>query len=58
VEGTSQSIALTQTCLALGKKLLEIRQRIVASGRPLANWEDINRELAEERSRRARQEEH
>ena len=25
----------------LGKKLLEIRRRIVASGRPLLSWEDI-----------------
>lgn len=42
----------------LGKKLLEIRQRIVASGRPLLNWEDIDRELAEQRGRQGRQDEH
>jgi hypothetical protein len=32
-----------------GKKLLEIRQRIVASGRPLLDWEDIDREMAAQR---------
>jgi hypothetical protein len=42
----------------LGKKLLEIRQRIVASGRPLLDWEDIDRELAEQRGRQVRQDEH
>jgi hypothetical protein len=42
----------------LGKKLLEIRQRIVASGRPLLDWEDIDRELAEQRGRQGRQDEH
>jgi hypothetical protein len=40
----------------LGKKLLEIRQRILASGRPLLGWEDIDRELAEQRGGQARQE--
>lgn len=35
----------------LGKKLLEIRQRIVASGRPLLDWEDIDREIAARRGR-------
>jgi hypothetical protein len=38
----------------LGKKLLEIRQRIVASGRPLLDWEDIDRELAEQRGKQGR----
>jgi hypothetical protein len=42
----------------LGKKLLEIRQRIVASGRPLLDWEDIDREIAEQRGRWGREEEH
>ncbi len=41
----------------LGKKLLEIRQRIVASGRPLLDWEDIDREIAEQRGRQGREEE-
>jgi hypothetical protein len=39
----------------LGKKLLEIRQKIVASGRPLLDWEDIDREIAEQRGRQGRQ---
>ena len=39
----------------LGKKLLEIRQKIVASGRPLLDWDDIDRELAEQRGRQGRQ---
>ena len=43
--------------IRLGKRLLEIRQRIVASGRPLLGWQDIDRELAEQRGRQARQEE-
>ena len=42
----------------LGKKLLEIRQRIVASGRPLLDWEDIDREIATQRGRQGREEEH
>ena len=58
MEGTSQSIALTHACLALGNKLVEIRQRTVASGRHLADWEDLDRELAEDRDRQAKQEEH
>lgn len=33
----------------LGKKLWEIRQRIVASGVPLLNEEELERELAERR---------
>jgi len=41
----------------LGKKLLEIRQRIVASGRPLLDWEDIDREIAEQRGKRGRENE-
>jgi hypothetical protein len=41
----------------LGKKLLEIRQTIVASGRPLLDWEDIDSELAEQRGRQGRQDE-
>jgi len=42
----------------LGKKLLEIRRRIVASGRPLLDWDDIDREIAEQRGRQGREEEH
>jgi hypothetical protein len=40
----------------LGKKLLEIRRRIVASGRPLLDWEDIDREIAEQRGKQGREE--
>ena len=39
----------------LGKKLLEIRRRIVASGRPLLSWEDIEREIIEQRGRQGRE---
>ena len=41
----------------LGKKLLEIRQKIIASGRPLLDWEDLDRELAEQRGKQERQDE-
>ena len=41
-----------------GKKLLEARQRIIASGRPLLDWDDIDREIAEQRGRWGREEEH
>ncbi len=30
----------------MGQQLLEIRQRIVASGRPLLNWQQVNQEVA------------
>jgi len=33
----------------LGKKLLEIRQKIVASGRPILTWDDVERESSEQR---------
>lgn len=33
----------------LGKRLWEIRQRIVDSGEPLLDWEGIEREVAERR---------
>jgi hypothetical protein len=42
----------------LGKKLLEIRRRIVASGRLLLTWENIEKEIIEQRGRRVREEEH
>ena len=35
----------------LGKKLLEVRKKIIASGRPLLDWEDIDREIAAQRGR-------
>lgn len=53
---TSRAECIPRT--RLGKKLLEIRQRIVASGRPLLDWEDIDRELAEQRGGQRRQDEH
>ena len=33
----------------LAKKLWELRQKIVASGRPLLDWDDIEREIADQR---------
>ena len=34
---------------ALGRRLWEIRQRIIATGEPLLSWDDLERELAERR---------
>ncbi len=34
---------------ALGRRLWEIRRRIVATGEPLLSWEDLEHELAERR---------
>lgn len=33
----------------LGRRLWEIRNRILASGEPLLDWDDIEREVAERR---------
>ncbi len=33
----------------LGRKLVSIRAKIIASGEPLLNWEEIEREVAERR---------
>jgi hypothetical protein len=33
----------------LAKKLWELRQKIAASGRPLLDWDDIEREIAAQR---------
>lgn len=41
----------------LGKKLLEIRQKIVAGGHPLLDWEDVDREIAEQRGAHGREDE-
>jgi hypothetical protein len=41
----------------LGKKLLEIRRRIVASRRPLLSWDDVGQEIIEQRGRQRREEE-
>ncbi len=34
---------------ALGRKLMSIRAKIIASGEPLLDWEDIEREVEERR---------
>jgi hypothetical protein len=36
---------------SLGKKLLEVRQKILANGRPLLDWDDIDREITQQRHR-------
>jgi hypothetical protein len=36
----------------LGRRLWEIRQRIIASGEPLLDWDDLEREVAERRRER------
>ena len=33
----------------LGRRLWELRKQIVASGEPLLDWEDLEREIAERR---------
>jgi hypothetical protein len=33
----------------LGRRLWELRKRIVASGQPLLSWEDLDREVAARR---------
>jgi hypothetical protein len=33
----------------LGRKLWELRQKIVASGEPLLDWEELEKEVAERR---------
>ena len=33
----------------LGERLLEIRERIVASGEPFLNWDDLEKEIASRR---------
>jgi hypothetical protein len=35
----------------LGRRLWELRKRIVASGQPLLSWEDLDREVAARRGR-------
>ncbi len=34
---------------ALGRRLMSIRAKIIASGEPLLNWEEIEKEVAEGR---------
>jgi len=33
----------------LGRRLWELRKRIIASGQPLLDWDDLEREIAERR---------
>ena len=40
----------------LGKRLLEVRQKIIASGRPLLDWEDIDKEITQQRRRWGKEE--
>jgi hypothetical protein len=42
----------------LGKKLLEVRQKVLASGRPLLDWDDIDREITQQRRRWDKEEAH
>jgi len=42
-------VTLRQRRTPLGRRLDEIRKRVKASGQPLLSWEDIERELAEQR---------
>ena len=51
---TSTTNYIARTPLA--KKLLEVRQKIIASGRPLLDWEDIDREMAQQRRRWGKEE--
>jgi hypothetical protein len=37
----------------LGRRLWEIRKRIVAAGEPLLGWDEIDREVAERRGDRS-----
>jgi len=34
---------------SLGRRLRELRKRIVASGEPLLDWDELEREIAERR---------
>jgi hypothetical protein len=38
----------------LGRKLMLLRKRIVESGEPLLDWDDLERELAERRGEKSR----
>ena len=42
---TTEKVARTP----FGNKLLEIRKRVIASGRPLLDWDDIAQEMAAQR---------
>lgn len=38
----------------LGRKLWEIRQKIVASGKPLLGWEEVEKEVTQCRNERSK----
>lgn len=45
---------LFQPKTALGRKLWEIRQKIVASGKPLLGWEEVEKEVTQSRNERSK----
>jgi hypothetical protein len=49
-EATSRPPYIART--SMGKRLWEIRQKILASGEPLLDWDDINREVQHRRGER------
>ena len=48
VEETSQPF-LYAPQTALGKRLVEIRAKIIASGEPLLDWDGVEKEIADRR---------
>jgi len=46
-DGALPSKAKFQPKTALGRRLWQVRQRIIASGQPLLDWAGIERELRE-----------
>jgi hypothetical protein len=38
-----------QPCTALGKRLWEVRSQIIASGEKLLSWDEIEKEVSEQR---------
>ena len=45
---------LFQPKTALGRKLWEIRQKIVASGKPFLGWEEVEKEVTHCRNERSK----
>jgi hypothetical protein len=45
----NQGEEVYQPRTALGRRLMSIRAKIVASGEPLLNWQEIEQEVAERR---------
>jgi hypothetical protein len=52
VKPLSKPVVVYTPKTELAKRLWEIRKRIVASGTPLLDWEDVTREVAEHRGER------